>query len=198
MNVFVTLFLSLVVPFDLCVLSAMCDDSESLHASPFLYRLLRLTDIFSSFRSSLSVRVADGKLYHPDGAWDLDTIYVTVYSKRKWHRQNWLRVRCLFFLPCTAAPLDVKRKGVSEQADESIITSIGQAKTQRLDYGQDAPTIVDEEDNDSDRRCVDLIVLGISYRSIEADVKSCFEAFGELVFCEVRSLHGEMERIQFI
>jgi hypothetical protein len=32
---------------------------------------------------------------------------------------------------------------------------------------------------------VDLIVLGISYRSIEADVKKCFEAFGELVFCEV-------------
>jgi hypothetical protein len=31
----------------------------------------------------LSVRVADGKLYHPDGAWDPDTIYVTVYSKRK-------------------------------------------------------------------------------------------------------------------
>jgi hypothetical protein len=31
----------------------------------------------------LSVRVADGKLYHPDGAWDPDTIYVTVCSKRK-------------------------------------------------------------------------------------------------------------------
>jgi hypothetical protein len=35
---------------------------------------------------------------------------------------------------------------------------------------------------------VDLIVLGISYRSIEADVKKCFEAFGELVFCEVEKL----------
>jgi hypothetical protein len=25
----------------------------------------------------------DGKLYHPDGVWDPDTIYITVYSKRK-------------------------------------------------------------------------------------------------------------------
>lgn len=33
--------------------------------------------------SFASVRVADGKLYHPDGAWDLETVYVTVYSKRK-------------------------------------------------------------------------------------------------------------------
>lgn len=31
----------------------------------------------------ISVRVADGKLYHPDGAWDLETLYFTVYSKRK-------------------------------------------------------------------------------------------------------------------
>lgn len=45
--------------------------------------------------------------------------------------------------------------------------------------------MLDEEENDPNRRCVDLIVLGISYRSIEADVKKCFEAFGELVFCEV-------------
>jgi hypothetical protein len=32
---------------------------------------------------SLSVRVVDGKLYHPDGVWDPETIYVTVYSKRE-------------------------------------------------------------------------------------------------------------------
>lgn len=63
-----------------------------------------------------------------------------------------------------------------------MISSLGQSKTPRLDYGQES--LVDEE-NESDRRCVDLIVLGISYRSIEADVKKCFEAFGELVFCEV-------------
>jgi hypothetical protein len=55
-------------------------------------------------------------------------------------------------------------------------------KTQRLDYGQES---LIEVENEPDRRCVDLIVLGISYRSIEADVKKCFEAFGELVFCEV-------------
>ena len=112
--------------------------------------------------------------------------------------RNWLRVRRLLLLPCTAAPLDVKRKGVSEQTDESIITSIGQAKTQRLDYEQEAQPIVDDEELDSDRRCVDLIVLGISYRSIEADVKACFEAFGELVFCEVRSRRREMERTHAI
>lgn len=34
-------------------------------------------------------------------------------------------------------------------------------------------------------RCVDLIVLGINYRSNEADVRKYFEQFGELVFCEV-------------
>ena len=36
-------------------------------------------------------------------------------------------------------------------------------------------------------RCVDLIVLGINYRSNEEDVRSYFQQFGELVFCEVRS-----------
>ena len=34
-------------------------------------------------------------------------------------------------------------------------------------------------------RCVDLIVLGINYRSNEEDVKNYFQQFGELVFCEV-------------
>ena len=77
---------------------------------------------------------------------------------------------------------DIKRKGVGEQQDEFSIPSLGQSKTARLDYGQEIN--VDNE-NEPDRRCVDLIVLGISYRSIEADVKKCFEAFGELVFCEV-------------
>jgi hypothetical protein len=67
---------------------------------------------------------------------------------------------------------------VGEQQEESLIISLGQIKSQRLDYGQ-------ESINEPDGRCVDLIVLGISYRSIEADVKKCFEAFGELVFCEV-------------
>lgn len=46
---------------------------------------------------------------------------------------------------------------------------------------------INEDENDPNRRCVDLIVLGISYRSIEADVKKCFEAFGELIFCEVNN-----------
>ena len=86
----------------------------------------------------------------------------------------------VFFLAISS---DIKRKGVGEQQEESMISSLGQSKTARLDYGQEAH--VDEE-TESDRRCVDLIVLGISYRSIEADVKKCFEAFGELVFCEVR------------
>ena len=81
-----------------------------------------------------------------------------------------------------AVSSDIKRKGVGEQQDESSITSLGQSKTARLDYGQET---IGDDDADSDRRCVDLIVLGISYRSIEADVKKCFEAFGELVFCEV-------------
>ena len=62
------------------------------------------------------------------------------------------------------------------------ISSLAQSKTQRLDYGQES---LGEGENEPDRRCVDLIVLGISYRSLEADVKKCFEAFGELVFCEV-------------
>ena len=70
-----------------------------------------------------------------------------------------------------------------EQQDESFIASLGQIKNQRLDYGQES---INEGENEPDHRCVDLIVLGISYRSIEADVKKCFEAFGELVFCEVK------------
>lgn len=37
----------------------------------------------SSSLSFVSVRVVDGKLFHPDGAWNLETIYVTVYSKRR-------------------------------------------------------------------------------------------------------------------
>jgi hypothetical protein len=84
----------------------------------------------------------------------------------------------------TAISSDIKRKGVGEQQDDTTISSIGQAKTQRLDYGQETTDILDEDENDPNRRCVDLIVLGISYRSLEADVKKCFEAFGELIFCE--------------
>ena len=92
-------------------------------------------DTFSNL-SIFSVRVTDGKLYHPDKNWDPEIIYIPVYSKR--------------------------------DQDE-------------FDYEK-----CDQLENDPNRRCVDLIVLGISYRSVEADVKKCFEAFGELIFCEVR------------
>nr|ACC43958.1 TAR-protein [Philodina roseola] len=82
------------------------------------------------------VRVVDGKLYHPDGRWDPDMVYVTVYSK-------------------SSPTIDVKRKG--DQNDEFAQESIGEIK--------------EECENDPNRRCVDLIVLGISYRSLEADIK---------------------------
>jgi hypothetical protein len=85
---------------------------------------------------------------------------------------------------------DIKRKGVGEQQDEMSISTIGQTKTQRLDY--------DEGENDPNRRCVDLIVLGISYRSLEADVKKCFEAFGELIFCEVINSHQRKKNVFFL
>ncbi len=38
-------------------------------------------------------------------------------------------------------------------------------------------------------RCVDLIVLGINYRSNEEDVRNYFQQFGELVFCEVKRIY---------
>jgi len=91
----------------------------------------------------------------------------------------------VFFPLKIAVSSDIKRKGVGEQQDEMAIPTIGQTKTQRLDYGRETNNILDEEETDPNRRCVDLIVLGISYRSLEADVKKCFEAFGELIFCEV-------------
>ncbi len=92
----------------------------------------------------------------------------------------------VFLLIIAVSSSDIKRKGVGEQQDETIISSIEQTKTQRLDYGHEINNILDAEENDPNRRCVDLIVLGISYRSLEVDVKKCFEAFGELIFCEVR------------
>ena len=117
----------------------------------------------------------DGKLYHPDGVWDPDTIYVTVYSKREF-KFKFLFNKIIVFLVIIAVSSDIKRKGVGEQQDEMTISSIGQTKTQRLDYGHETNNILDEEENDPNRRCVDLIVLGISYRSLEADVKKCFSA----------------------
>lgn len=87
-----------------------------------------------------------------------------------------------------AVALDVKRKEVGEQQNEMNISTIGQSKLQQVDY--------DEEENDPNRRCVDLIVLGISYRSLEADVKKCFEAFGELIFCEVIDQHQSIEELE--
>ena len=82
---------------------------------------------------------------------------------------------------------EVKRKGVGEQHEDSIISSLGSVNAQNLDYGSESADMLEEGENDPNRRCVDLIVLGISYRSLEADVKKCFEAFGELIFCEVRT-----------
>ena len=87
-----------------------------------------------------------------------------------------------------AVALDVKRKEVGEQQNEMNISTIDQ--TQQVDY--------DEEENDPNRRCVDLIVLGISYRSLEADVKKCFESFGELIFCEVIDQHESIEELDQI
>ena len=101
-----------------------------------------------------------------------------------------------------AISTDVKRKGLGETQDDASMSSLGQSKAQRLDYDPETNPILDETDNDSDRRCVDLIVLGISYRSLEGDVKKCFEAFGELVFCEVNQRllikRKERERLEFL
>lgn len=78
---------------------------------------------------------------------------------------------------------DIKRKGLNgEQNDESIIPS----NNSNNEFGKETIDSLDENESDPNRRCVDLIVLGISYRSVEADVKKCFEAFGELIFCEVK------------
>ncbi|CAF1174934.1 unnamed protein product [Adineta ricciae] len=120
------------------------------------------------------VRVVDGKLYHPDGVWDLDTVYVAVYSKPN--------------------SVDVKRKGFDEQ-DDSTTTYAGQYKTQKLENRSD----INEQDRDASRRCVDLIVLGISYQSVEADVRKCFEIFGELELCEIkRDSNGQSRGFGFI
>lgn len=94
-------------------------------------------------------------------------VYVTVYSKCKSNRRIKMMKNDFFISPT----IDVKRK--DEQNDEFTQESIVEMK--------------DECENDPNRRCVDLIVLGISYRSLEADVKKCFEAFGELIFCEVKT-----------
>ena len=94
---------------------------------------------------------------------------------------------------------EIKRKGLGETHDESTMPPIDLTKVQRVEYnGAKGEPLIDEEDNEADRRCVDLIVLGISYRSLEADVKKCFEAFGELVFCEVTnsSRHSSRKRIE--
>ena len=78
MNVFVCLFVWLLV-------SCVCVECHvrwfSVFSDPALH--FAVTDDGHFAFSFLSVRVADGKLYHPDGAWDLETVYVTVYSKRK-------------------------------------------------------------------------------------------------------------------
>ncbi|CAF1034207.1 unnamed protein product [Rotaria sp. Silwood1] len=125
------------------------------------------------------VRVVDGKLYHPDGAWDPNIIYVTVYSK-----------------PVSS---EIKRKGVGEQLDEPVVSPIGQSAAQKPDYGQETNSVYTEDESDPNRRCVDLIVLGISYRSLEADVKKCFETFGELIFCEIkRDANGQSRGFGFI
>jgi hypothetical protein len=136
------------------------------------------------------VRVADGKLYHPDGAWDPDTVYVPVYSKRESSSLSYEREGEGF--PFIANASEVKRKGFDEQ-DET--TGVGPAKAQRSDNRQEAATTSDRgEEDEADRRCVDLIVLGISYHSAEADVRKCFEIFGELALCEVTTPSIEKER----
>ncbi|CAF1450149.1 unnamed protein product [Adineta steineri] len=125
------------------------------------------------------VRVVDGKLYHPDGEWDPNAIYVPVYSK--------------------PMPSEIKRKGFDENQDETMSTSLGQIKPQRIATDFMINNNVDYDDIDRNRRCVDLIVLGISYRSLEDDVKKCFEEFGELVLCEIkRDSNGQSRGFGFI
>ena len=40
-----------------------------------------------------------------------------------------------------------------------------------------------------ERKCVDLIVLGIPWKSTEDVVRRYFEQFGEVVLCEVKKLY---------
>ena len=82
---------------------------------------------------------------------------------------------------------DPKRKEILEQHEKII----GSTNNSNLEYEREIIETLDEGENDPNRRCVDLIVLGISYRSVEADVKKCFEVFGELIFCEVKKNQQE-------
>lgn len=81
MNVFVCCF-------RFCVLSEMCGGYIPPHFALFSFYVKHILSIYFIYKYLffclyLSVRVVDGKLFHPDGAWDPNTVYVTVYSKRK-------------------------------------------------------------------------------------------------------------------
>ena len=42
-----------------------------------------------------------------------------------------------------------------------------------------------------ERKCVDLIVLGIPWKSTEDVVRRYFEQYGDVVLCEVRNRHEQ-------
>jgi len=60
-------------------------------------------------------------------------------------------------------------------------------------------TFVNNLSSNQPSRCVDLIVLGINYRSNEEDVRKYFQQFGELVFCEIkRDAQGQSRGFGFV
>eukprot|EP00105_Crassostrea_gigas_P017494 XP_011435281.2 PREDICTED: TAR DNA-binding protein 43 [Crassostrea gigas] len=104
------------------------------------------------------VRLSEGYLYPPEGSSWGDVVYVVVFPKV----QNVVQEQeenQIHYIPSIC---DNKRKGDDIENPGS--------KTRRMDK----------------KRCVDLIVLGLPWKSTEEDMRKYFSQFGELLLVQVK------------
>ncbi|KAK3086061.1 hypothetical protein FSP39_012872 [Pinctada imbricata] len=107
------------------------------------------------------VRLSEGLLYPPDGVWG-SHVYVVVFPKLQPavtvpERSDEGEIH---YIPSLC---DNKRKGDNELENPS-------AKTKRLEQ----------------KKCTDLIVLGLPWKSTEDDLRSYFSKFGDLLLTQVK------------
>ncbi|XP_062600499.1 TAR DNA-binding protein 43-like, partial [Saccostrea cucullata] len=101
------------------------------------------------------VRLNEGLLYPPEGSWG-DVVYVVVFPKIPSAPPE-QEDNQIHYIPSIC---DNKRKGDDIESPGS--------KTRRMDQ----------------KRCVDLIVLGLPWKSTEEDMRTYFSQFGELLLVQ--------------
>ncbi|VDO69885.1 unnamed protein product [Haemonchus placei] len=133
---------------------------------------------------AVAVDSSGTKMLPPLDGWD-DKVFVVIFSNTRAERVREARKVCL------GSDVSVKRRKIGTSDGDSDSDGEGRVGRKRAADARDQPVMP--------RRPVDLIVLGVNFKTTDEDFKKYFETFGTVVFAEIkRNADGSSKGFGFV